>query len=560
MRSHLIALAALGGVSLAAPAMAQIRPGSIEGSVYGGVWEGGARFDTAPTFGARLGYNLHRIFGVEATYGVVPTRQHPLLSATANEPDKDQTLGLFGLDAIVHLSYFRFVPYVTAGVGFVHADEADFAVNLALGGKYWFNEMFGLRADLRGWLSDDAPSTDTFAHFEATLGLAMQFGGDRDYDGDTIPNTEDKCPGVAEDRDGFEDTDGCPDTDNDDDGIPDGEDKCPDRAEDKDGDADDDGCPDLDADGDGIEDGADKCPAEAEDKDGFQDDDGCPEADNDGDGLADAADKCPTEPEDKDGFEDADGCPDRDNDGDGIEDAKDACPDGAEDKDGFQDEDGCPDLDNDLDGVLDAADKCPDEKETINGNEDDDGCPDEGRSLVAVSTSRIEIKQTVYFDTGKASIQARSFNLLNQVALILKANPQITKVRVEGHTDDKGEDAYNRDLSQSRADAVRDYLVAQGVAADRLVPQGFGEERPIADNRSAAGREKNRRVEFNIIEPPPAGDAAPAQQAPQGGAVPKTKAGETPAPETPAAPQGGAVPKTKAGETPAPQPPAPAGQ
>ena len=132
--------------------------------------------------------------------------------------------------------------------------------------------------------------------------------------------------------------------DHDGDGIPDSVDACPDEAEDKDGFQDEDGCPDADNDGDGIADGNDECPNEPEDKDGFQDDDGCPERDNDNDGIPDAADKCPNDAEDTDGFEDDDGCPDQDNDGDGFPDAKDKCPNDAETVNGFDDDDGCPDV------------------------------------------------------------------------------------------------------------------------------------------------------------------------------------------------------------------------
>jgi outer membrane protein OmpA-like peptidoglycan-associated protein len=133
-------------------------------------------------------------------------------------------------------------------------------------------------------------------------------GGDRDHDG--VPDSQDLCPDEPEDRDGFEDADGCPDPDNDQDGIPDAQDRCPNEPEDRDGFQDADGCPDPDNDGDGIPDIQDKCPNEPEDRDGFQDEDGCPDPDNDGDGIPDAQDKCPNEPETFNGFEDADGCPD----------------------------------------------------------------------------------------------------------------------------------------------------------------------------------------------------------------------------------------------------------
>jgi outer membrane protein OmpA-like peptidoglycan-associated protein len=288
--------------------------------------------------------------------------------------------------------------------------------------------------------------------------------------------------------------------DRDHDGVPDSKDACPDTPEDDDGFEDSDGCPDPDNDKDGILDGADKCPRQAEDVDGFEDEDGCPDVDNDKDGIADADDRCPDNAEDKDGFEDTDGCPDPDNDGDGVLDADDKCPSEPEDKDGFEDADGCPDLDNDGDGVLDADDLCPTQPENKNGIDDEDGCPDSADQKVKMSAKQILILEMVYFDTAKATIKKRSFDLLNEVAAVLKANPQLTSVRVEGHTDDRGDDAYNMQLSKDRADAVQAFLVAAGVEASRLVAQGFGETRSVAPNHSAGGRAKNRRVEFLILE------------------------------------------------------------
>jgi outer membrane protein OmpA-like peptidoglycan-associated protein len=246
-----------------------------------------------------------------------------------------------------------------------------------------------------------------------------------------------------------------------------------------------------DRDGDGIPDNVDKCPDEPEDKDGFQDADGCPDPDNDQDGIPDKDDKCPNDPEDKDGFQDADGCPDPDNDGDGIADTIDKCPNEPEDKDGFQDEDGCPDPDNDQDGILDKDDKCPNEFGVP-----PDGCPKK-YTLVVVTEKKIELKQTVFFDTNKTTIKPVSFPLLNDVALAMKDNPKI-KVEVQGHTDSVGPDDFNLKLSQGRAESVRKYLIGKGVAPDRMDPKGYGENVPIADNRTAEGRSQNRRVEFVI--------------------------------------------------------------
>ncbi len=168
-------------------------------------------------------------------------------------------------------------------------------------------------------------------------------------------------------------------TDTDEDGLIDVEDQCPADAEDVDGYEDSDGCPDVDNDGDAIPDDADKCPGDPEDIDGFDDTDGCPDNDNDKDGLPDVSDRCPDKAENVNGFEDEDGCPDvPDTDADGVIDSEDKCPKEPEDTDGFQDTDGCPDLDNDGDGIPDDSDECVDEAEDMNGTADEDGCPDDG--------------------------------------------------------------------------------------------------------------------------------------------------------------------------------------
>jgi OmpA-OmpF porin, OOP family len=247
-----------------------------------------------------------------------------------------------------------------------------------------------------------------------------------------------------------------------------------------------------DSDGDGVPDNVDQCPRIPEDKDAFQDDDGCPEDDNDGDGIPDKQDNCPIEPEDRDGFQDDDGCPELDNDGDGISDKQDKCPLEPEDKDGFEDDDGCPDADNDKDGVADAADKCP-----LEPGAPPDGCPKK-YNLVVVTEKKIELKQTVYFETGRARLRAISYPLLDEVAQALRDNPTI-KVEIQGHTDSQGADAFNLKLSDQRAKAVQVYLIKRSITSDRLVPKGYGESVPIADNRTAAGRSQNRRVEFVII-------------------------------------------------------------
>ncbi|MCB9679196.1 MAG: OmpA family protein [Alphaproteobacteria bacterium] len=325
---------------------------------------------------------------------------------------------------------------------------------------------------------------------------------DRDKDG--IPNKYDKCISIPEDLDGFQDEDGCPDEDNDQDGLLDTVDRCPNDPEDLDRFQDEDGCPDPDNDGDGIFDVSDRCPFDPEDFDGFQDLDGCPEPDNDGDGFLDPADACPNAAETINGFEDTDGCPDEmphvDTDGDGIQDKDDRCPFDPEDYDGFQDEDGCPDPDNDLDGIFDVQDACPFDPETKNGYKDEDGCPDEAPSRVIVKKSKIEILEKVFFEFDKAIIQSVSYSLLDEVATVIIEHPNLTLIRVEGHTDADGSETYNEHLSQRRAEAVVDYLIGRGVEGARLDPVGFGESRPIDTNKTQEGKANNRRVEFVIVE------------------------------------------------------------
>ena len=183
-----------------------------------------------------------------------------------------------------------------------------------------------------------------------------------------------------------------------------------------------------------------------------------------------------------------------DSDADGIADAADKCPRQPEDKDGFEDADGCPDPDNDKDGVADADDRCPNDP----GPVDNQGCPKKYEHIV-VTEAKIELKQKIFFETDKAVIMARSFSLLSEIANVLHTRPAM-RVRIEGHTDSRGAKSYNLSLSQARADAVRHYLVGMGIAAERLETRGFGSEQPIETNKTAAGREKNRRVELVITQ------------------------------------------------------------
>jgi outer membrane protein OmpA-like peptidoglycan-associated protein len=252
---------------------------------------------------------------------------------------------------------------------------------------------------------------------------------------------------------------------------------------------------DLDPDRDGILGGSDLCPLQAEDVDGFEDADGCPDADNDHDNIPDASDRCPNSAEDVDNFEDADGCPEADNDQDGIPDASDRCPDQAEDKDGFQDEDGCPDPDNDQDGIADADDHCPNQA----GTAAHQGCPaPASTSNVQISGNQIELNESVFFGSNRAEILDQSLPLMDEIAKLLLEHTELSKIVVEGHSDNSGGHNHNLALSKQRAESVVKALVTRGVAIDRLRAEGYGPDRPLVPNDTTENRAKNRRVQLRI--------------------------------------------------------------
>jgi outer membrane protein OmpA-like peptidoglycan-associated protein len=329
---------------------------------------------------------------------------------------------------------------VTGGVGFTRfypesgPNNNALNANGGLGVKLFTWRTMGFRFDVRYFYLGNGPfNTSVKMHnLEATVGFfALLFAPappPKDKDNDGLNDDVDKCPNEPEDKDGFEDNDGCPDLDNDKDGVPDEK---------------------------------DKCPNEPEDKDNFQDDDGCPDLDNDADGISDANDKCPDEAEDKDGFQDDDGCPDPDNDNDKV------CDPWVSEK-GLLDK---------YKEVCQGADKCPEEAETENGFQDDDGCADQTRAKIV--GKKIEISETILFKSGTDQILPESFGVLNDVLSILKSHTEIKKVSIEGHTDTRGSATSNKKLSQKRADAVKKYLSDNGVAPELLQSVGYGEDMPI---------------------------------------------------------------------------------
>lgn len=183
-----------------------------------------------------------------------------------------------------------------------------------------------------------------------------------------------------------------------------------------------------------------------------------------------------------------------DGDGDGINDDVDKCPTEAEDADNFQDDDGCPDPDNDGDGILDASDKCVNEPETKNNYQDEDGCPDTIPAQVQKYTGII---QGINFKFNSAEITRKSYPVLDRAAKVLSDYPDV-RIEIQGHTDNKGKAEYNKDLSQRRAESVKNYFISKGIDQARLSATGYGQEVPIADNKTNKGRAKNRRVEFKL--------------------------------------------------------------
>ncbi|MDP1822752.1 MAG: OmpA family protein [Archangium sp.] len=307
----------------------------------------------------------------------------------------------------------------------------------------------------------------------------------RAYFGAAFANTPMTQPTCAEGR-AYQLAD-CPDLDRDGDGVKNASDQAPFDPEDKDAFQDEDGAPDPDNDGDGTIDTLDDCTEVA----GPAANRGCPDTDQDSDGVVDRLDQCVDQPEDKDDFEDSDGCPEADNDKDGFADGTDACPLNP----GISQERGCPAKDTDGDTVFDHEDNCPSEQ----GVPENAGCPAAQKQLVIITVEKLKILDKVYFDTGKASIQKRSDALLTNIAQVLTVHPEIALIQIEGHTDTVGVPEKNKKLSQDRADSVKAYLVKKGVAENRLRAVGFGQEKPAETNETPAGREANRRVEFNIV-------------------------------------------------------------
>lgn len=253
----------------------------------------------------------------------------------------------------------------------------------------------------------------------------------------------------------------------------------------------------LDSDGDGIVNEEDACPEVAGVKTGDAKTHGCPPPppDRDGDGVIDSKDACPDEPGVETDDKKTNGCPaPKDKDRDGVLDVVDACPNepGVETDDPKTN--GCPaPKDSDGDSILDEQDACPEVKGKPNDDPKKHGCPE-----ARVEKGQIHIIERVEFEYNSAKLEKGSERVLEAVLSILNERSDIKKLNIEGHTDDRGDDAYNKSLSTRRAQTVEQWFIARGIEKTRLSATGYGEEKPLDDNGTEEGRKNNRRVEFHI--------------------------------------------------------------
>jgi outer membrane protein OmpA-like peptidoglycan-associated protein len=373
-----------------------------------------------------------------------------MVAVAESNTDQGVTVLAARAQVVAQLPYWSIVPFATAGVGYwavrndVSGNDSDPAFHYGAGAKVNLTHDLAVRVDVRDSITNQRGTGDYPHNIEALAGANLVFGrkpeGPRDSDRDNVADDRDQCPLEAGT-------------------LPNG-------------------CPVRDSDSDGIMDPNDQCVMEV----GVAPT-GCPVRDADQDGVVDAEDQCISE---KGGA--PTGCPDGDQDG--FLDRADRCPAIA-----GASPDGCP-QDTDGDGIVGADDHCPNEAETRNGFEDSDGCPDE---LPQAVKNFMGVIAGIEFDTGKAEIRPTSTIALEKALSVLNEYPSL-RIEITGHTDNKGARDKNLDLSQQRADSVKAYLISRGIQASRIQSTGAGPDVPLTTNDTQAGRQKNRRIEFRVIE------------------------------------------------------------
>lgn len=427
------------------------------------------------------------------------------VSGAYNFTEKDRLgLDFFGeiykthFEPAVALNYtrkFGHIFHLSASYGYNNRSFANLGLGFALtlGPVQWYLAMDNILAPM-------IPQHTKNAHFHSGLNFVVNYKDKKikDRDGDGIMDKVDECP----DDFGLEQFAGCPDRDLD--SIPDKIDNCPDEF----GPKENNGCPWGDKDGDGLTDNVDECP----DVPGPEENNGCPWGDIDGDGVTDNIDDCDTIP----GPAENNGCPWGDRDEDGILDNEDKCPDEA----GPVENKGCPWGDRDGDGILDNEDRCPD----VPGPVDNGGCPyqdsdgdgvidleddcprtpgpAENKGCPVIEKEEQEVLNTAFenleFETGSDVIAASSYESLDELASLLVKKPEY-RLRISGHTDDVGSAESNLRLSEKRSKSVAKYLDNKGVDTSKFIVEWFGESKPAYPNDTKEGRQKNRRVEMEVV-------------------------------------------------------------
>lgn len=361
------------------------------------------------------------------------------------------------------------------------------------------NANYGLTGDLHRFAIDVGAGFEFDLHPLVGLGPMLRYSHLFAAEGDVPQDASSVWGGVSlvvrlaeEPREG-------PAADSDGDGVLDGQDLCPQIPAGDNPDPARPGCPLVDRDEDGVSDREDICPDTHQGDNPDPERPGCPEADSDGDGVHDSTDECPSTPQGEHPDPDRPGCPEADTDSDTFVDSEDQCPEVHVGPHPDPERQGCPLPDRDNDMVPDATDACPDRPGAPNEDPELNGCP----SLVHIQDGQIHINRPVFFATDSDRILPRSMPVMRALRDAMRASPFIRRISIEGHTDDRGTEEHNLDLSNRRAHSVMTWLVEQGVEPDRLEARGFGEGRPLIPEENRRARAVNRRVEFHILDPAP---------------------------------------------------------